>query len=302
MNGHHVPKALSSVSPDSQNQHDPSVTEPVLEDGFSSWASEGPSGPSQPILDPYTISFFTPPHEQALENFLDSAPVSEQDCRRRQRLVQNAWKQRGLEGLAETPEPFQYMLNNHWCWIQPLFNFIYRPAFTRDMHDLGPYYSHALLNAVLSHSSRWCRSDPQIKSLLEPYDNGALFARHARALLFEEISQGRCRIPTVQTLLMLSAHECGAGNRTSAWLYSGMAFRLIEDLGICVDNQRYAVDPTLSDEDIEIRNRLFWSCYFWDKMISLYLGRTPVLQKSEISPPQVMRKFEHCPSTSSLKV
>ena len=28
-------------------------------------------------------------------------------------------------------EPFQYLLDTHWCWIQPLFNFIYRPAFTR---------------------------------------------------------------------------------------------------------------------------------------------------------------------------
>lgn len=161
------------------------------------------------------------------------------------------------------------------------------------MHELGPYYSHALLNALLAHSSRWCRGDPNIRSLLEPYEDGHLFARHARAILFEEISLGKCGIPTVQTLLLLSAHECGAGNRTSAWLYSGMAFRLIEDLGICVDNGRYTPHVAKSDEDLEIRNRLFWSCYFWDKMISLYLGRCPSLQQSEVSPPQVLCKFSN---------
>lgn len=31
----------------------------------------------------------------------------------------------------------------------------------------------------------------------------------------------------------------------------------------------------LSAEEIEIRRRLFWSCYTWDKAISLYLGRMP---------------------------
>ena len=42
-----------------------------------------------------------------------------------------------------------------------------------------------------------------------------------------------------------------------------MAFRLIDDMGICVDGKRYAGAGRFSAEDIEIRNRLFWSCYFW---------------------------------------
>jgi len=28
-------------------------------------------------------------------------------------------------------EPFRSLLDSHFCWIQPLFNFVYRPAFTR---------------------------------------------------------------------------------------------------------------------------------------------------------------------------
>ncbi|KAK0109350.1 hypothetical protein ONS96_003168 [Cadophora gregata f. sp. sojae] len=207
---------------------------------------------------------------------------------RKERLVNNAWQQRAKETFAETPEPFQFLLDVHWCWIQPLFNFVYRPAFTRDMEVLGSYYSHTLLNAMLSHAVRWCKNDAKIRKLLEPYENGQLFWRQTRTLLFEELRQGHSKIPTVQTLLLLSAQECSAGNRTQAWLYSGMAFRLIEDMGITIDGQRYAGAVQLSDEDIEIRHRLFWSCYFWDKMISLYLGRSPTLQHSNISPPQIM--------------
>lgn len=174
-----------------------------------------------------STSFFEPAN-----GYLAAAPALEESfASRRERLVQNAWKQRSLEILAETPEPFHSMLSNHWCWIQPLFNFIYRPAFTRDMQTLGPYYSHTLLNAILAHSSRWCQRQPDIAPLLEPYEHGDLFSRHARTLLFEEIQERKRTVPMVQTLLVLSAQECGAGNRTQAWLYSGMAFRLIQDMG-----------------------------------------------------------------------
>ncbi|KAF3760441.1 hypothetical protein M406DRAFT_237195, partial [Cryphonectria parasitica EP155] len=236
-------------------------------------------------------SFFHLPSEYSgPESDLQTSPYSENPLNgRRERLVNNAWQQRALENLSDIPEPFQYLLNTHWCWIQPLFNFIYRPAFTRDMQLLGPYYSHTLLNAILSHSVRWGRWDSVTRERLEhEYDGGAVFGRHARTMVFDEVSRGVATIPTVQTLLLLSAQECSQGNTSQAWMYSGMAFRMIDHLGICVDSQRYTGDIPFSDEDIEIRRRLFWSCYFWDKIISLYLGRSPSLQHSTVSPPQMM--------------
>ncbi|CAK7212646.1 hypothetical protein SCUCBS95973_001534 [Sporothrix curviconia] len=221
----------------------------------------------------------------------NTAPSSEGPLghEKRQRLVLNAWHQRELETMSQVPEPFQDLLDIHWCWIQPLFNFIYRPAFTRDMAVLGPYYSHTLMNALLSHSVRWARSSSRTREMLEPYDNGAVFARHARDMIFAELRQGGCTIPTVQTLLLLSAQECSLGHCAQAWVYSGIAFRLLDHLGICFDGQpRHAGSVTLSDEDMEIRRRLFWSCYFWDKVISIYLGRSPSLRESLVSPPQHM--------------
>ncbi|KAG5998352.1 hypothetical protein E4U54_002216 [Claviceps lovelessii] len=215
--------------------------------------------------------------------------TSDIDSQRRERLISNAWHQRAMENLSEIPEPFQYLLNVHWCWIQPLFNFIYRPAFTRDMQAMGPYYSHTLLNAVISHSIRWARSDPSNRRILdESYQGGVVFGKHARAMLFQELSSGVCTIPTIQTLLLLSAQECSLGNTTQAWTYSGIAFRLIDHLGICVDSQRFPGSLPLSDEELEIRRRIYWGCYFWDKLICLYLGRSPSLQQTNISPTHVM--------------
>ncbi|KAL1963916.1 hypothetical protein VTN77DRAFT_7722 [Rasamsonia byssochlamydoides] len=207
---------------------------------------------------------------------------------RKERLINNAWRERAFEQLAAIPEPFQYLLDFHWCWIQPLFNFVYRPAFTRDMKVSGPYYSDILLNAILSHSVRWCKGEPKVGPLLEAYDGGAKFYQSAVSGVFEALRVGYPKIPTVQTLLLLSAQECGRGNRTQAWLYSGMAFRLVEDLGISVDSRKYSRSIPFSDEDIEIRNRLFWSCYFWDKLISLYFGRSPAIKNSRVSPPRMI--------------
>ncbi|KAJ5883311.1 uncharacterized protein N7473_010197 [Penicillium subrubescens] len=207
---------------------------------------------------------------------------------RKERLINSAWRERAFEQMAAMPEPFQYLLDSHWCWIQPLFNFVYRPAFTRDMKIQGPYYSDVLMNAVLSHSVRWCKAEPQIGPLLDSFDGGAQFYQRAVSGLFESLKVGYASVPTIQTLLLLSAQECGKGNRTQAWLYSGMAFRVLDDLGISIDSRKYLGAAQLSDEDIEIRNRLFWSCYFWDKIVSLYFGRAPTMQHSQVSPPRMI--------------
>lgn len=159
---------------------------------------------------------------------------------------------------------------------------------------MGPYYSHTLLNAMLSHSTRWGKNEPSTSRILdEAYEGGVIFGKHARSMVFDELSRGVVTVPTVQTLLLLSAQECGFGNTTQAWTYSGLAFRLIDHLGICVDSGRYMGSVPISEEDAEIRRRLFWSCYFWDKMISLYLGRAPSIQHSAVSPPHVMCEYAH---------
>lgn len=157
-----------------------------------------------------------------------------------------------------------------------------------DMKLNGPYYSDALLNAILSHSVRWCKTEPRIHSILESYDGGAAFWNRAVTGLHDSLKDGHVDIPTIQTLLLLSARECGQGHRTQAWLYSGMAFRMLDDLGITIDSRKYSDSAQLSDEDIEIRNRLFWSCYFWDKIVSLYFGRSPTLQSSQGCPPRTI--------------
>ncbi|KAG7114135.1 Nitrogen assimilation transcription factor nit-4 like protein [Verticillium longisporum] len=233
----------TSSPPNTSRSHSVTPDPLGLEPGYEDFVSESFKGLTVDekggITYHGTTSFFQLPDDRP-PGFRGLSSSLNQVTKRRERLVANAWQQRALENLSDIPEPFQYLLNVHWCWIQPLFNFIYRPAFTRDLQTLGPYYSHTLMNAVLSHSIRWGRSDPATKKILDQsYEGGAIFGKHARSMLFDELSQGQYSIPTVQTLLLLSAQECSVGNSAQAWIYSGLAFRIIDHLGICVDGQRY---------------------------------------------------------------
>ncbi|KAF9776505.1 hypothetical protein IL306_005288 [Fusarium sp. DS 682] len=137
-----------------------------------------------------------------------------------------------------------------------------------DMGDMaigGPCYSPFLLTVMTSHAARF--DSTKISEML---------VNKARFLLGTEIHRPSS-VPTAQALLQLSARDLAYGSTSQAWLYSGMAFRMVSDLGLHHSTVNIASLGHLSTEDLEIRRRLFWSCYFWDKAISLFFGRTPVL-------------------------
>jgi hypothetical protein len=86
----------------------------------------------------------------------------------------------------------------------------------------------------------------------------------ARLLLGTEIHRASS-IMTIQALLQLSARDLAYGMVTQAWTYSGLAFRMANDLGLRNSSESIVSLGHLNSEDLEIRRRVFWSCYFWDK-------------------------------------
>ena len=83
-------------------------------------------------------------------------------------------------------------------------------------------------------------------------------------------------VATIQALLQQSARDVMFGNSSQSWTFAGIAFRMALDMGIHLPSDKLqAYVKGLTNEDIEIRKRLFWSCYTWDKILSLYLGRMP---------------------------
>ena len=116
-------------------------------------------------------------------------------------------------------------------------------VFTRDMASGGPYFSKLLLNAIFFSVSKFS-TRPEVYD--DPNDQktaGKRFLRRVRELLGQALDQSS--IPTIQAMLLLSSSLFALGHTSAAWLYSGIAFRMIMDLG------RHAVLEWLVQQTID---------------------------------------------------
>jgi hypothetical protein len=114
-----------------------------------------------------TSPIYEPPANQRHHSPIPLAQVAvggslQDDQRVRRDLIINANHQRQIEpyaianGAAKTNVPKDLsleLLRYHWCWMHPLFLFVYRPAFTSAMAMVTnapgaqdpPYFSETLL-------------------------------------------------------------------------------------------------------------------------------------------------------------
>ncbi|KAF6812841.1 fungal specific transcription factor [Colletotrichum plurivorum] len=197
-----------------------------------------------------------------------SSPLNARDFLSFYSKKSSIWEGYALGNIAlETGLPRQTLaklLQIHWTWVSPMFMWVYRPAFMRDMATGGRYYSEFLLTVLCAHSAK--------------YQDGLgvdLLLSRVRHLLGAAIQQPSS-IPTVQALLQLSARELAQGSISQAWVYSGIAFRMASDLGLQHSGQDISGLKGLNPVDSEVGRRLFWSCYFWD---NLYTGRLPAVNE-----------------------
>ena len=153
-----------------------------------------------------------------------------------------------------------HLLSLHWNRQHHSFLITYRPAFMRDMACGGPYFSPLLLNAIYFGASKF---SSRLEVRRDPNDvrtAGWLFRQKVKELLGAELD--RSNITTIQALLVMTSSLFALGDeRSAAWLYAGTAFRMIIDLGLHVDAPFLPDSHRLSDEDLEIRRRVFWGAF-----------------------------------------
>ena len=101
-----------------------------------------------------------------------------------------------------------------------------------DMALGGAYYSKLLLHAILALAARHLHDDDEDNSFAR---KGEVFLASANELLIHELAASKPRIPTIQALLVLSGRQCAVGKTSEGWLYAGMAFRMLHDLGLHLD-------------------------------------------------------------------
>ncbi|KAH8590539.1 fungal-specific transcription factor domain-containing protein [Bisporella sp. PMI_857] len=201
----------------------------------------------------------------------------------RRQLMGEAAHQRQLETLnynagrldfdGVDPEVGMHLLSLHWNRQHHSHLITYRPAFMRDMACQGPYFSKLLLNAIYFGS---CKFSPQA----ELKGIHTRFRKRVRELLGGALD--RSEIVTIQALLVMTNSLFALGDeRSAAWIYAGIAFRMLIDLGAHVDG----LNAKVSEEDLEIRRRVFWGAFVVDKIQSLYQGRPVSIQEADIKVP-----------------
>ncbi|KAL2075144.1 hypothetical protein VTL71DRAFT_86 [Oculimacula yallundae] len=210
-------------------------------------------------------------------------PLGQASEMTRRQLMGEAAHQRQLETLnyrsgkldfdGIDPELGMHLLTLHWNRQHHSHLITYRPAFMRDMAGGGPYFSKLLLNAIYFGS---CKFSPQeeVKAL------HAQFRQRVRELL--GVALDKSDLTTIQAMLVMTNSLFALGDeRSAAWIYAGIAFRMLIDLGTHLDNH----GPKFTEEDMEIRRRVFWGAFVVDKIQSLYQGRPVSIQEVDVRTP-----------------
>ncbi|KAK4054715.1 hypothetical protein OIV83_000639 [Microbotryomycetes sp. JL201] len=184
------------------------------------------------------------------------------------------------------PELAMHLLALHWNRQHHAFLITYRPLFMRDMACSGPYFSKLLLNAIYFSVAKFSKRPEVFDDVNDPRTAGLRFLRRVKELLGESLDKSR--IPTIQALLLLSSSLFALGWQSAPWVYSGIAFRMLSDLGLLHDwRSRVVQGGEVEPADLEIRRRLVWAAFVFDKIISLYQGRAVTLHEFDVKVPPV---------------
>ena len=152
------------------------------------------------------------------------------------------------------------LLSLHWKTANSTFLLVYRPAFMRDFASNGPFFSKLLLNAIYYNACRNLSAESCGKYRTTVDTLKTNFRARFKELLRDNFDESS--ITTIQALLVMSSALAGVGEeRNSAWVYSGIAFRMMFDLGLHTTGLGSPSAQQASSEDLEILRRLFWSAF-----------------------------------------
>ncbi|KAG7001046.1 Nitrogen assimilation transcription factor nirA [Fusarium oxysporum f. sp. conglutinans] len=175
-------------------------------------------------------------------------------------------------------ETAMHLLDLHWNRQHLSYLLTYRPAIMDSLINNGPNVNKLLLNAIYLQSSLYSDRIDLRHDLQNPSTVGIAFYERFKSLLVDYIDKPT--LPTIVALLTCGACLVPRGKQSAGWVYCGMAYRMMTDLGYNLDLKvtlETGVGPRLSVIEIEMRRRVYWAAYVNDKFQSLFLGRPPAI-------------------------
>lgn len=152
---------------------------------------------------------------------------------------------------------------------------ILHSTYLRGLHarrgSLANSYEKSVLHLVYASGGRFLETTGE---------TGAFYPeRHHSAGMeyLDELLQCH-NIRSVQILILLAIYSLRAPKGPGAWTYIGLAMRTCIDLGL----HRRTRTKQYSRLDVELRKRIFWTCYCLDRQISIILGRPFAISDRDI--------------------
>lgn len=171
----------------------------------------------------------------------------------------------------------------HYAYFTTLSKKLFWRDFAKGKARVGrgttAHCSSLLINAILALG---CHFTDVAGAYAMPGDsrtNGDHFFAEAKRLILANDDFAKPRLVTVQALALMSVREAGCAREAKGWVYSGMSFRMAQDLGLNLEVSG-AARQLLDDDEIDARKITFWGCFLFDKCWSNYLGRLPQLTRS----------------------
>ncbi|KAH6676612.1 fungal-specific transcription factor domain-containing protein [Halenospora varia] len=198
--------------------------------------------------------------------------------------------------VTSDTEVIVHLINMYFTWHYPYFTTLSKSLFYRDFLLGKPvgnpkrtiYCSSLLVNAMLALGCHFTNSPKGCQDPTDPTTKGDAFFAEAKRLIVENDEYEKPRLTTVQALCLMSVREAGCGREAKGWVYSGMSFRMAQDMGLNLDSGGMTNNnkETMDEQEIDARRVTFWGCFLFDKCWSNYLGRLPQLPVSNITVPK----------------
>lgn len=187
-------------------------------------------------------------------------------------------------------------------WLYPnQFVFIYREAFLvaflREQKEGHEYISEELVYAIAALGASINKSTDPLYARAHKYYQLAKDKTLAKIFQREDDSMNSSlpKLVLIQTLLCLSFYEIKVGNNELAWYFSGLAFRIVHEIGLHLHSSSWSINKEeheqrinedLTQYDTEVRSRIYWGCYLADHLISQLFGRVSTLNLSNSTVPE----------------
>ncbi|KAI0879448.1 fungal-specific transcription factor domain-containing protein [Hypoxylon argillaceum] len=197
--------------------------------------------------------------------------------------------------VTKDPDVVTHLLNMYFNWHYPYFTTLSRSLFYRDFFrgkrhvtsHKTQYCSSLLVNAMLALGCHFTNVTSAYAMTGDSWTKGDHFFGEAKRLIIDNDEYEKPRLTTVQALALMSVREAGCGREAKGWVYSGMSFRMAQDLGLNMNLGGVNGDlENLDEKEVDARRVTFWGCFLFDKCWSNYMGRLPQLPKNSYSVPK----------------